>query len=56
MAHNLCISCNVMYDTGKISFEQRIIADEDFCPTCWKDIFTFSEEHNDLSFLDGLLS
>jgi hypothetical protein len=27
--------CREMYDTKDITFEQKLIADENFCASCW---------------------
>lgn len=35
---NICAMCRDVYDTSAVSFEQRLVADEDFCPQCWIDI------------------
>lgn len=37
---NICVLCRELYSTGDIAFEQRLIADEDFCPKCWAEIMT----------------
>jgi hypothetical protein len=44
---NLCAMCRGMYRIEEIVFEQRLIADEDFCPRCWNNIMTATYD-NDL--------
>jgi RNA polymerase subunit RPABC4/transcription elongation factor Spt4 len=56
MAKNICVSCHRLYNTDKVTYEQRIISDEDFCPICWeREIMAFADEVSDFSFLEGLL-
>lgn len=56
MAKNLCVMCKGLYDTNDITYEQRIIADEDFCPVCWnREIVAFSDNTADFSYLKGLI-
>jgi len=56
MSKNICVMCNGVYDTKDITYEQRIIADEDFCPVCWhREITAFADEM-DFSYLKGLAS
>jgi hypothetical protein len=35
---NICVMCRHLYNTATASFEQRLVADEDFCLQCWNDI------------------
>jgi hypothetical protein len=35
MPKNICAMCREMYDTKDITFEQKLIADENFCASCW---------------------
>lgn len=44
---NFCVMCRELYRIEDIVFEQRLIADEDFCPRCWKTIMTTTYD-NDL--------
>ena len=44
---NICVMCRDLYETAAVVFEQRLIADEDFCPRCWYDIMN-STYDNDL--------
>jgi hypothetical protein len=32
---NICVMCREMYDTKDTAFEQKLIADENFCADCW---------------------
>jgi hypothetical protein len=44
---NICVMCREMYMVEDTVFEQRLIADEDFCRRCWGDIMN-STYDNDL--------
>ena len=44
---NLCVMCRELYRIEDIVFEQRLIADEDFCPKCWNGIMNATYD-NDL--------
>lgn len=56
MSENICVMCKGVYDTKDITYEQRIIADEDFCPICWhREIAAFADDM-DFSYLKGLAS
>lgn len=33
-----CVLCGGTIDSDALTFEQRLINDEDFCRTCWNDI------------------
>jgi hypothetical protein len=33
-----CVLCNDVIDPQRLSFEQRLIDDTDFCRTCWDEI------------------
>ncbi|HKZ61013.1 MAG TPA: hypothetical protein VJZ68_01170 [Nitrososphaera sp.] len=35
MPNNICVMCREIYDTKDITFEQKLIADENFCADCW---------------------
>lgn len=55
-SENICVYCNEAYDLNDIKYEQRLIADTDFCPTCWqKEITSFSDGSIDFAFLEGLV-
>jgi hypothetical protein len=48
--------CKRLYDTNDITIEQKIIADEAFCPSCWfREIAAYSDGDMDFSFLEGLV-
>ena len=42
-----CVMCRESYGIEDITFEQRLVADEDFCPRCWQGILTTTYD-NDL--------
>gem|GEM_PF-1516774 len=44
---NICVMCRELYKTDDVEFEQRLIADEDFCARCWNDIMNTTYD-NDL--------
>jgi hypothetical protein len=44
---NFCVMCRELYGIDEIVFEQRLIADEDFCPRCWNTIMNTTYD-NDL--------
>jgi len=53
---HICVMCKEIYDIKDITYEQRIVADKDFCPICWhRDITTFSDGSFDFSYLEGLV-
>ncbi len=35
MPKNICVMCRRIYDTKDITFDQKLIAEENFCPDCW---------------------
>lgn len=37
-----CVNCSNGIDRGLLSFEQKLIDDEDFCRRCWDDIMNSS--------------
>jgi len=37
-----CVNCSSTIDSGALSFEQKLIDDEDFCRRCWDDIMNGS--------------
>jgi hypothetical protein len=48
--------CERAYDTKDITIEQKIVADEAFCPICWyREITVYSDGDMDFSFLEGLV-
>jgi C4-type Zn-finger protein len=48
--------CNRFYEIKNITYEQRVIEDEDFCPTCWhREITVFADGDMDFSYLEGIL-
>jgi hypothetical protein len=56
MPEKICVMCKQLYDTNSVSYEQRIIADEDFCAICWtREIVAFSDDITDFSHLEGLI-
>ena len=44
---NFCVMCRELYKIEEITFEQRLIADEDFCPRCWNAVVNTTYD-NDL--------
>jgi hypothetical protein len=34
----ICIVCNNQFDSNKLTFDQRLIGDKEFCVRCWSDI------------------
>jgi len=44
---NICVMCRELYKTDDVEFEQRLIADEDFCARCWNHIMNTTYD-NDL--------
>ena len=44
---NICLMCREMYAVEDTVFEQRLIADEEFCRRCWSEIMN-STYDNDL--------
>jgi hypothetical protein len=56
MSENTCVMCERAYDTKDITIEQKIVADEAFCPICWyREITVYSDGDMDFSFLEGLV-
>jgi hypothetical protein len=39
MTKSICRICKQVYNTNDATLDQKIIADEDFCPVCWKRMF-----------------
>lgn len=55
-SENICVFCNEAYELKNINYEQRMVADTDFCPTCWqREITSFSDGTIDFAFLEGLV-
>lgn len=44
---NICVMCKDLYHVETVTFEQRLVADEHFCPRCWSDIMNTTYD-NDL--------
>lgn len=38
--------CRELYKIDDMGFEQRLIADEDFCPRCWSDIMNMAYDND----------
>ncbi|HEX2472850.1 MAG TPA: hypothetical protein VHJ59_08875 [Nitrososphaera sp.] len=53
MPTNICVICSEIYDTKDITFEQKLIADENFCADCWnKHIMTkMYEEEEEMEII-----
>jgi len=47
---NKCVSCFRPIDESSLSFEQKLIDDENFCRSCWDDVM--SESVDELTYLD----
>ena len=48
-----CVQCGIEIEQKERIFEQRLIADTDFCGKCFKEIM--NSEKEDLAYLDTLL-
>ncbi|HKG70683.1 MAG TPA: hypothetical protein VKA87_02235 [Nitrososphaeraceae archaeon] len=56
MSENICVMCNGLYNMKDITYEQRLVVDEAFCPICWhREITAYSDGDMDFSFLEGLV-
>ena len=56
MSENICVMCNGPYHIKDITYEQRLVDDEAFCPICWhREIIAYSDGDMDFSFLEGLV-
>ena len=56
MSENICVMCNGLYNMEDITYEQRLVVDEAFCPLCWhREITAYSDGDMDFSFLEGLV-
>ena len=56
MSENICVMCKGLYNINDITYEQRLVVDEDFCPICWhREITAYSDDVMDFSFLEGLV-
>jgi hypothetical protein len=48
--------CKGPYHIKDITYEQRLVDDEAFCPICWhREIIAYSDGDMDFSFLEGLV-
>jgi hypothetical protein len=55
MSENICVLCKEAYDIKETTYEQRMIADKDFCPICWHgEITAFGDDNIDFTCLEGL--
>ena len=56
MSENICVMCKSLYNMNDITYEQRLVVDEAFCPICWhREITAYSDDDMDFSFLEGLV-
>ena len=56
MSENICVMCKGLYNTKDITYEQKLVVDEAFCPICWhREITAYSDGDMDFSFLEGLV-
>jgi hypothetical protein len=56
MSENICVMCKGLYNMKDITYEQRLVVDEAFCPICWqREIIAYSDGDMDFSFLEGLV-
>ena len=56
MSENICVMCKGPYHIKDITYEQRLVDDEAFCPICWhREIIAYSDGDMDFSFLEGLV-
>ena len=56
MSENICVMCKGLYNMNDITYEQRLVVDEAFCPICWhREITAYSDDDMDFSFLEGLV-
>jgi hypothetical protein len=46
----ICVNCNEIYELNKITFEQRLIDDKDFCGKCWTMIMAETEDENTIDY------
>lgn len=56
MGENICVMCKGLYNMSDITYEQKLVVDEAFCPVCWhREITAYSDDDMDFSFLEGLV-
>lgn len=56
MVENICVMCKGLYNMNDITYEQKLVVDEAFCPICWhREITAYSDDDMDFSFLEGLV-
>lgn len=39
-----CVECGIDIDTDNLSFEQKLIEDEDFCRRCWDRVMDETDD------------
>jgi uncharacterized paraquat-inducible protein A len=39
-----CVECGISIDVDTLSFEQRLIEDEDFCRRCWDKVMDETDD------------
>ena len=39
-----CVECGISIDVDTLSFEQKLIEDEDFCRRCWDGVMDDTED------------
>ena len=39
-----CVECGINIDKGSLSFEQKLIEDEDFCRRCWDRVMDETDD------------
>lgn len=55
ISEKICILCKEVYEFHDITYEQRIIAYENFSPICGhREIMAFTDSYIDFSFMEGL--
>jgi hypothetical protein len=56
MSEKICVMCKGLYNMNDITYEQKLVVDEAFCPICWhREITAYSDGDLDFSFLEGLV-
>lgn len=48
--HRVCVCCASTFNDEQLTFEQRLIEDESFCPTCFADIMNSAEYAADMPY------
>lgn len=38
LTNSVCVVCDNFIDAASLSFEQRLVGDQDFCRKCWDEI------------------